>query len=131
MSKSMHRYTYKRGRTPICERCGCRRRSNYRHKWVYSMDGRVWTVDRPPCQLPAASTTPRATGFGRRPDLDRASRALVTAFYLYNGYTVGSRGPSGCILTALDEIAPDVAKEIREGDVEVSDIYQRRWGEEP
>jgi hypothetical protein len=62
------------------------------------------------------------------PDLDKAAEALVKAFWLYSGYTVGSRGPSGCILDALDEIAPDVAKEIRNGD-EAHDVYQRRWSD--
>jgi hypothetical protein len=59
---------------------------------------------------------------------DRAAEALVRALRLYDGYTVGSRGPSGCIIDALEAIAPDVAREIRDG-AEPSEIYARRWSE--
>jgi len=66
---------------------------------------------------------PRAT------PLDRAARKLITALYLYPGHRVDSRGPAGCIVDALEEIAPEVAAELREGDAR--EVYQRRWGDLP
>ncbi len=62
------------------------------------------------------------------PDLDRAAEALVRAFHLYPHYQVDARGPAGCIMDALDEIAPDIAAEIRTG-VEAGEIHKRRWPE--
>jgi hypothetical protein len=61
--------------------------------------------------------------------LDRAAEALVKALYLYGGYSVTSRGPAGCIMDALDIVAPDVASALRDG-AEASDVYQERWSEE-
>jgi hypothetical protein len=123
MSAARHDYRYQRGRTPICERCGCRRRSvGTLRKWQYSVDGKTWMAERPPCKGAVARKPAEA------PDLDRAARRLVTIFHLYSGHTVDSRGPAGCIMDALDEIAPEVAAEIREG-AEASEICQRRWPE--
>jgi hypothetical protein len=53
MSEARHDYRYKPGRTPVCERCGCKRRSvGSGRKWQYSTDGRTWTNERPPCKTP-------------------------------------------------------------------------------
>ncbi|MGN6109362.1 MAG: hypothetical protein ACTHU0_29915 [Kofleriaceae bacterium] len=62
------------------------------------------------------------------PDLDRAAEALVFALYIYGGYRLNSRGPIGCILKALDVIAPPIAAELREGDA--SDVYRSHWGDD-
>lgn len=48
-----HAYKYQHGRTPVCERCGCRRRSvGSGRRWQYSIDGKAWTAERPPCKTP-------------------------------------------------------------------------------
>lgn len=52
---------------------------------------------------------------------------LVRCMYLYGGYSVSSRGPSGCILDALDAIAPDIAKQIREDGADA--VYAKHWGD--
>ena len=71
---------------------------------------------------PAPPPTPVAD-----PDRDRAAEHLVFALHIYGGYTVSSRGPSGCIMDALDEIAPEVAAEIRATDAD--EVYRKRWAE--
>lgn len=62
------------------------------------------------------------------PDRDRAAERLVFALHIYGGYTINSRGPLGCIMDALDAIAPEVAAEIRESD-DADEVYESRWGE--
>lgn len=71
---------------------------------------------------PAPRPTPVAD-----PDRDRAAERLVFALQIYGGYIINSRGPLGCIMDALDAIAPEVAEEIREH--EADEVYERRWGE--
>lgn len=58
---------------------------------------------------------------------ERAARKLVTALYLYPGHRVDSRGPAGCIMDALDEIAPEIAAEVRV--LDAAEVFLRRWSE--
>jgi chromosome segregation ATPase len=60
---------------------------------------------------------------------DKLAELLVRMLWLYPGYTVKTRGPSGCIMDALDIVAPEVAAEIRSGDVEVDDTYAKHWSD--
>ena len=53
---------------------------------------------------------------------------LVRCMYLYGGYNVNSRGPSGCIMDALDAIAPDIAKQVRDDGVDA--VYQKHWSDD-
>ncbi len=67
----------------------------------------------------------------RTEDRDRlgiAAEALVRALWLYPHYRLDSRGPLGCIVDALKEIAPDVAAELGEHDA--SDVYAKHWPDE-
>lgn len=57
------------------------------------------------------------------PDRDRAAERLVFALHIY----LDSRGPLGCIMDALEAIAPEVAAEVREHDA--GEVYGRRWSE--
>ena len=59
---------------------------------------------------------------------DRIAECLVRIFYLYNGHRVDSRGPSGCIVDALNIVAPGVMDEIRESSAH--EVYVRRWSED-
>lgn len=59
---------------------------------------------------------------------ENVAEPLVKAFYLYNGYSVGSRHVSGCLLDALDEVAPAIAAEIR-GGADMHDLYAKHFGE--
>lgn len=45
----------------------------------------------------------------------QAVQKLLTAMRLYPGYKVESRGPSGCILAAIEQLEPETAAKIREG----------------
>lgn len=72
---------------------------------------------------PAPPPTPVAD-----PDRDKAAERLVFALHIYGGYTITSRGPLGCIMDALEAIAPEVAAEIREHDAD--EVYKRRWSED-
>jgi len=54
---------------------------------------------------------------------------LVRCVYLYGGYDVNSRGPQGCILDALEAIAPDIAKQVREDGWD--DVYRKHWSDTP
>lgn len=56
------------------------------------------------------------------------AEAMLRAFYLYNGYSVGSRHVSGCLLDALDAVAPELAAEIRDG-ADMHDLYQKYFGD--
>lgn len=58
---------------------------------------------------------------------DWIAERLVFALHIYAGHRIDSRGPSGCIMDVLDEVAPRVAKEIRDGG-DLHDLYARRWG---
>lgn len=58
------------------------------------------------------------------------AEAMLRAFYLYNGYSVGSRHVSGCLLDALDAVAPDIAAEVRDG-ADMHDLYQKHYGDRP
>lgn len=49
---------------------------------------------------------------------DEIVEKLLTCFYLYNGYQVGSRGPSGLIMDVIEDLRPDVAQVIRDEDAE-------------
>lgn len=62
------------------------------------------------------------------PDRDRAAEHLVFALHIYPGYRVDSRGPTGCIMDALEAIAPEIAAEIREHGAD--EVYRRRWSED-
>lgn len=95
-------------------------------RYVDTVNGDFWEIDPDP---PAgASQTSATSGRVTTARADRAAEALVRMLWLYPNYRVDSRGPSGLILDALNEIAPDVAKEIREG-AEPRAIVQRRWPE--
>jgi len=59
------------------------------------------------------------------PDRDRAAERLVFALHVYSGYRIDSRGPLGCILDALEAIAPEVAAEVRAGSA--CAVHDRRW----
>lgn len=63
-----------------------------------------------------------------KPRDDKLAELLVRMLWLYPGYRVDSRGPAGCIMDALDIVAPDVAAEIRDS-VDVHQVYAPRWGE--
>lgn len=56
---------------------------------------------------------------------DRIARKLVTIFHLYGGFTVGSRGPAGCIMDVLDIVAPEIANEVRE--LGADETYEKHW----
>lgn len=45
-----------------------------------------------------------------------AVQALLTCFYLYDNYTVGSRGPSGLIIRALRCLDPEAARRVENDD---------------
>lgn len=44
-----------------------------------------------------------------------AVQKLLFAMRIYPGYPVESRGPSGCILAAIEALEPEVAKQIQDG----------------
>ena len=62
-------------------------------------------------------------------DASRLAELLVRMLWLYPNYRVDSRGPAGCIVDALEIVAPDIAAQLKDG-VSVRDIYQPRWGED-
>jgi hypothetical protein len=64
---------------------------------------------------------------GKQKKAKDAAECLVRCLYLYGGYNVNSRGPLGCIMDALEIIAPDVADDIKKNDAHA--VYQLRWGE--
>ncbi len=83
-------------------------------------DGRRHAISTHPDHWePVAPTT--------RIDTDKAAERLVFALHIYPGYRVDSRGPTGCIMDALDAIAPEVAAEVREGSA--CAVHDRRWGD--
>ncbi len=49
------------------------------------------------------------------PATHRAVQSLLFAMRIYPGYKVESRGPSGCILDAIEVLEPEVAAKIRDG----------------
>lgn len=53
---------------------------------------------------------------GHVPDPHAAVQKLLFAMKIYPGYSVESRGPSGCIIDAIAELEPDTAKKIQDGD---------------
>lgn len=54
---------------------------------------------------------------------DAIVKNLLTCFYLYNGYPVGSRGPAGLIMDVIRDLRPDVWESIRE--VDAHETYQK------
>lgn len=50
-----------------------------------------------------------------------AAQKLIFAMAIYSGYAVKTRGPSGCILDALEVLDPKAAAKIRDG-VDPSDL---------
>ncbi len=61
-------------------------------------------------------------------DKREAARHLLHAMYLYRGYHIESRGPSGLILRALEILVPDIHKELEEGD-DWDEVYKRHFKE--
>lgn len=59
---------------------------------------------------------------------DKAAERLVFALHIYPHYRLDARGPSGCIMRALEEIAPGVAAEL--ANFPADEVYDRRWSEE-
>lgn len=57
--------------------------------------------------------------------IDKAAERLTFALAIYPGYRIDSRGPAGCLMDALDEIAPDVSAHIRESDAH--EAYQMSY----
>lgn len=53
-----------------------------------------------------------------------AARRLLTAFYLYSGYRLDSRGPSGCIMDALKLLHPKAHKMMADGE-DAADVLKR------
>jgi len=60
--------------------------------------------------------------------MDEAAERLVFALHIYPNYRVDSRGPAGCIMRALEAIAPAVAAELREHGAD--EVYARHWTED-
>jgi hypothetical protein len=50
----------------------------------------------------------------------KALSKLLTAVYLYPNYRVDSRGPAGCILDAIEALAPEIGKALREEGFDVA-----------
>lgn len=53
---------------------------------------------------------------------------LVACLYLYPNYRVDSRGPYGLILDAIEDLDPEVAKRLKEGDL--LELYKEAAGVE-
>jgi hypothetical protein len=60
---------------------------------------------------------------------ERVAERLVFAMWIHAAYRVDSRGPSGCLMDALDIIAPDVAAAFRKG-IDGHDVYAKFYGSE-
>jgi len=60
--------------------------------------------------------------------MNDAAERLVFALHIYPNYRVDSRGPAGCIMRALEAIAPDVAAELLARDA--NEVYDRYWTED-
>lgn len=58
--------------------------------------------------------------------IDAAVEQLVLAMRLYPNYRLDSRGPCGCIASAIEKLAPDVLAEVRDSDWRV--VHEKRWG---
>lgn len=54
---------------------------------------------------------------------NQIAHKILTTFYLYEGYPVKSRGPSGLLLDALRLVRPDLAVRISEGE-EVDEVIK-------
>lgn len=59
----------------------------------------------------------------------RAVGRLLAALHLYAGYEIRSRGPLGCIMGAIGEIAPDIAERLSNGE-DPGDLMHEIEGEE-
>lgn len=59
-------------------------------------------------------------------DLDSAAKKLVFALYIYGGYPINSRGPSGCILDALEVIAPHIRADLSNG-LDPAQVHELHW----
>lgn len=59
---------------------------------------------------------------------ETAAERLAFMLHIYGGYTIGARGPAGCIMDALDALDPDTAALIR--DVGADEAYVRRFDAE-
>lgn len=75
--------------------------------------------------LSAARGEPTRYGAPAAAMLDRAAERLVFALHIYRGYKVDSRGPAGCIMEALDRIAPGISASIRK--IGEDATYEVRW----
>lgn len=60
---------------------------------------------------------------------ERVAERLVFAMWIHAAYRIDSRGPSGCLMDALDIVAPDVAAAFREG-MDGHDVYAKFYGSE-
>lgn len=60
---------------------------------------------------------------------DLIAERVLFAWHIYSGYSVSSRGPSGCLMDILKEVRPDLAKKISAGD-DVSELYDKEFGDE-
>lgn len=59
---------------------------------------------------------------------DEIVEKLLTCFYLYDGYPVGSRGPAGQLMDVIKDLRPDVAEVIVEEDAHQA--FQKFFGED-
>lgn len=71
----------------FCDRCGTR--------FWYDADI-DWPADDPPAAI--------------------VVQKLLTCLWLYGGYETRSRGDYGCVLAAIDAVAPEVAQRLRDGE---------------
>lgn len=63
----------------------------------------------------------------RAEEIKDAAERLVRCLYLYGGYTVDSRGPQGCIMEALEIIAPGIYDDVKQNDART--VYQKHWAD--
>ncbi len=77
----------------------------------------AWALEGEPApSLLAGGKLEPSAGSVSQEDAHNAVQALVRAVWLYAGYNVGSRGPIGCLIEAIELLEPRTAAKIRSGD---------------